>query len=173
MAKIRDDIHHHIQMLVEESGFDLYDVQYVKEGQDYFFQVFIEPKIGERPIVIDDTATVTRKISPYLDEVDPYKDPYYLEVTTPGLERKITTTKDFERFIDYYLDLKLFKKTDGFKEGKVICQSVTEGTFTFEHEGAVYTIDRSLIAKTSLHLDGKANQTLEEIEFNDEGEDDE
>ena len=105
--------------ILDEFGFDLWDVEYVKEGQDMFLRVYIDKPGG---IMIDDCVEVSRKLSDALDADDPIEDAYTLEVSSPGLGRKLKKDREFERSIGRDVDIKFYKPVNGSKEtsGKLV-----------------------------------------------------
>ena len=102
-----------LQPILERLHFDLWDVEYVKEGADYYLRAYIDKEGG---ITIDDCVDVSRELSDLLDAQDFIEDAYILEVSSPGLGRKLKKDKEFERSIGRKVDLKTFKPVDGVKE---------------------------------------------------------
>lgn len=99
--------------IIEERGFELVDVEYVKEGSTYYLRVYADKEGG---ITIDDCVEVSRALNPKLDAYDKeLKDPYILEVSSPGLLRPLKKDKDFARNIGKMVQIKLFKPLDGSK----------------------------------------------------------
>ena len=82
-----------LQPIVDEKGFELVDVEYVKEGSNWYLRAFVDKPGG---ITINDLESVSRKLSDLLDEEDFISDPYILEVSSPGLGRPLKKDKDFE-----------------------------------------------------------------------------
>ena len=108
-----------IKDTVEAQGVSLWDVKYVKEGASYYLRVILESENG---ITIDDCTNVHHAIDPVLDEADPIKDSYYLEVCSPGLERELSRPEHFRKFYGEGVKLKLYKAINGSKElcGKLV-----------------------------------------------------
>ena len=98
----------------KQLGFELYDVEYVKEGADYFLRIYIDKPGGA--VSSDDCERMSRAIDPVLDEYDPVPDSYYLEVSSVGLDRPLKTEKDFLRFMNTMIEVRLYKDQDGVKE---------------------------------------------------------
>lgn len=99
--------------IIEERGFELVDVEYVKEGSTYYLRVYADKEGG---ITIDDCVEVSRALNPKLDAYDKeFKDPYILEVSSPGLLRPLKKDKDFARNVGKMVEIKLFKPLDGSK----------------------------------------------------------
>ena len=93
MANIEQKVETLLKPKVEELGYRLYDVEYAKEGKNYFLRVFIDKKDG---IDIDDCEKVNDGIMDLLDEADYIKEPYFLEVSSPGVERILRKEKHLE-----------------------------------------------------------------------------
>ena len=102
-----------IKDTVEANGVSLWDVKYVKEGASWYLRVILDSEEG---ITIDDCTNVHHAIDPILDEADPIRDPYFLEVSSPGLERELTRPEHFEEFRGADVKLKLYKAINGSKE---------------------------------------------------------
>lgn len=98
--------------IVEGFGFDLVDVEYVREGSNWYLRVFIDKDGG---ITVDDCEAVTLPLSEKLDEIDPISRSYIFEVSSPGYERPFKTPKDYERAIGKRVRVKLYKAIDGVK----------------------------------------------------------
>jgi len=105
--------------IVEGLNYELVDVEFIKEGTNWYLRVYIDKPGG---IGIDDCQAVSEKISEVLDEKDPIEQCYYLEVSSPGLERPLKTERDFIKYKGELVEVKLFKPIDGKKifEGELI-----------------------------------------------------
>ncbi len=102
-----------IKDTVEAEGVSLWDVKYVKEGASWYLRVILDSEEG---ISIDDCTNVHHAIDPVLDEADPIKDSYFLEVCSPGLERELSRPEHFEKYKGADIKLKLYKAINGSKE---------------------------------------------------------
>lgn len=118
-----------IRPVVEQCGVKLWDVKYVKEGASYFLRIYIDKENG---IDINDCTDVSHAIDPVIDEADPIKDSYYLEVCSPGLERELTRPEHFERFTGSDITLKLYKAFNGIKNLKCKLLSFEDGNAQVE-----------------------------------------
>ena len=98
------------QPVAEGLGYQLFDVEYGKEGPDYFLRLFITKEEG---IAIEDCEAMSRAIDPLLDEADLIKDHYYLEVSSVGLDRPLKKEKDFRYFMGEMIEVKLFRPQNG------------------------------------------------------------
>ena len=110
---------------VAELDYDLWDVEYVKEGSEYYLRITIDREEG---ITIDDCELVHRTIDPMLDEADPIEDSYHLEVSSPGIERELKYDWHFEAFIGAEVEAKLYAPVNGAKSyrGVLVGYSETE-----------------------------------------------
>ena len=120
MANIEERIEHKLTPIIEDLGYRLYDVQYAKEGKDYFLRIFIEKENSE--ITLDDCEKVNNAITDILDEEDYIKEQYFLEVSSTGVEKLIRKEKHLEENISELITVKLFKPVNGLKEyiGKLL-----------------------------------------------------
>ena len=98
----------------------IYDVEYVKEGTLKFLRIYADKDGG---ISIDDCEKISRELSTVLDEKDPIKENYILEVSSPGIERKLTKKEHFEKYTGEVVDINLFKQINGSKQLSGILKS--------------------------------------------------
>ena len=117
--------------IVETKGFELVDVEWVKEGANWYLRAYIDKENG---ITVDDCEEVSRALSDLLDEEDFISENYILEVSSPGLDRPLKKEKDFARSIGKDVDVKLFKAINKEKEFVGILNAYDEDTVTLEME---------------------------------------
>ena len=98
--------------ILKESEIELIDVEYVKEGTAYYLRIYIDKPTG---VTINDCETVSRLLEAKLDEADWIQEHYYLEVSSPGLERPLKKTGDFERNRGKKVEIKLYQLVNGEK----------------------------------------------------------
>lgn len=98
--------------IAAEAGCELVDVEFLKEGGDWFLRIYIDKPGG---ISLDDCEKVSRAVNSILDEKDPIPHAFYLEVSSPGLERQLKKPKDFEKALGQLVEIKLFKAVDNSK----------------------------------------------------------
>ena len=98
----------------EQIGCEVAEVEFIKEGSEYYLRVYIDRDEGS--IAIDDCEYVSVRLSEELDKKDPISQAYYLEVCSPGIDRKLKREKDFLRFMGREVDVKLYAAIDGSKE---------------------------------------------------------
>ena len=128
----------------EENSFELVDVEFIKEGANWYLRIYIDKQNG---ITLDDCKTMSDEISKKLDELDPIEQSYILEVSSPGLDRPIKKEKDFVKYKGELVEVKLFKPQDGkklfegqlvgFIDGKVCIQQAGSDLLEFESEMVV------------------------------------
>lgn len=102
-----------LEKIITDLGYNLYDVKYEKEGKDYYLRIIIDKPDG---IDINDCENVNNNINDILDEADYIKDQYFLEVSSPGIERVLRKEKHFKSQIGNEISVKLFKPIDKQKE---------------------------------------------------------
>ena len=113
MAKIEDKVEKLVKEKIETLGYDLYDVEYSKEGKNYFLRIFIDSPKG---IDLNDCEKVNDGINELLDQADYIKEQYFLEVSSPGIERILRKDKHLEQNIGKEINIKLFKKDENGKK---------------------------------------------------------
>ncbi len=105
--------------IIEKEQFELVDIEYKKEGSNWYLRLYIDKPGG---ITLDDCQKVSEQLSDELDRVDPIKENYFLEVSSPGLDRPLKKEKDFIRFKGELVEVKLYEALNGNKiiEGELI-----------------------------------------------------
>ena len=110
MANIEERVESLIKPKIQELGYELYDVQYVKEGQNYFLRVFIEKPEGN--IDLNDCEKVNDGINDLLDTADYIKEQYFLEVSSTGIEKVLRKDEHFKKHIGVEVQVGLFKPVE-------------------------------------------------------------
>ncbi|MBQ8298728.1 MAG: ribosome maturation factor RimP [Clostridia bacterium] len=123
MTKQEKELEKIILPVTEKLGYELYDVEYVKEGQDWYVRLYIDSENG---INLDDCEKVSDAVGEELDRVDPIATAYLLEVSSCGLERRLREKKHFETAIDKNVEIKLFKTVNKSKVITGILKEVTD-----------------------------------------------
>ena len=113
MANIEEKVEKLLTPIIENVGYELYDVEYAKEGKDYFLRVFIDKEGG---IDLDDCQKVNDGINDMLDDADYIKEQYFLEISSPGIERVLRKDEHLQNAIGEEIEISLFKPVDGKKE---------------------------------------------------------
>lgn len=117
MAKVEEQVWEYIEDKVKELGCDIYDVEYVKEGTSWYLRIYIDKEGG---VSINDCEDVSRAIDPMLDELNPIKTPYSLEVSSPGIERVLRRDEHLTKYLNTEVEVSLFRAIDGEKKKKGI-----------------------------------------------------
>ena len=135
----------------EKHGVEVYDVEYVKEGSDYYLRAYIDKEGG---VTIGDCEVVNRELSDLMDEKDFIKDAYILEVSSPGLGRTLKKDRHYEKALGQEVEIKTFKPIDGSKEFAGILKAFDDQAFTVVIDDTEKTFQRADIAlmKLAFHL---------------------
>lgn len=149
MGKIEDTIWKMAEPVVLENGLELIDVEYVKEGAEWYLRLFLD-KEGEDGVDLDDCELISRKLSDLLETADPITQAYRLEVSSPGIERPLKRIKDFQRFKGEKVQIKTFSDVEGKKQFIGILGETTEDTVVIEVEDVPIEIPRKKISKANL-----------------------
>ncbi len=136
--------------ILKRFDFDLWDVEYVKEGGEYYLRAFIDKEGG---ITIDDCVDVSRELSDLLDEADFIEEAYTLEVSSPGLTRTLKKDREFEKSIGRAVELKTYRPVDGTKEFTGTLASFDAEQITIEQESCSRSFQRADVAVVKLALD--------------------
>lgn len=136
--------------IIDEHHFELVDVEYVKEGANWYLRVYADKEGG---INIDDCVLISRALEEKLDEEDFIKDAYILEVSSPGLGRQLKKDKDFQRSIGEAVECRLFRTLEDSKDWDGILKDYDSDTITIEAEGRSISLPRKNIASVRLSID--------------------
>lgn len=120
-----------VQPILEEHNLELVDVEYVKEGKDWFLRVYIDKEGG---IDIAECGFVSEQLSEKLDKNDPVEEAYFLEVSSPGAERPLKTKADLIANINKNIHVKLYAPIDGEKEFEGMLKEFTNNIVTIEYK---------------------------------------
>ena len=155
MSTVVETVTELVTPILEEQNFELVEVEFVKEGKNWFLRVFIDKEGG---IDIEECAFVSERLSEKLDSIDPDPIPqaYFLEVSSPGAERPLKKEADYQRALGEYIHLSLYQPLDGEKQYEGFLQSYDNAELilkirikTREKE---ITVDRKNIAKARLAI---------------------
>lgn len=137
--------------IIERNGFELVDVEYVKEGGNWYLRAYIDKPGG---INVDDCEMVSRELSDILDEKDFIDEAYILEVSSPGLGRPLKKEKDFKRSLGQEVEIRTYRMVDRKKEFTGILEDYDKDTVTIEMEdGSLKTFEKGDIALIRLAFD--------------------
>lgn len=148
--KITDKVTQFAQPVVEAHGCSLWDVEYVREGSEYFLRLYLDKEGG---VNIDDCEAISRALDPILDEEDPIPESYHFEVCSAGLERVLKRPSDFERFMGEPVMVKLYRPRNGLKEIPGILRGYENGCVTVEAGKETITFQKSEVALVRLRVE--------------------
>ena len=144
MANIEEKVEKLLEAKINELGYELYDVEYAKEGKNYFLRIFIDKEDG---IDLNDCEKVNDGIMDLLDSADYIKEQYFLEVSSPGIERIIRKEKHFDSAMGEAIEVKLYKPINKEKDLEGILTGYDEETITMTYENDEISVPRSNIAQ--------------------------
>ncbi len=143
MANIEEKIESLTSKPINDLGYELYDVEYVKEGKDFFLRIYID---SEKGIDLDVCEKVSNSITEILDKEDYIKEQYFLEVSSPGVERVLRKEKHLKDNIENEVQIKLFKPFEGQKQYKGILKDFNNDYITI-FDAEEIKIDRKNISQ--------------------------
>lgn len=141
---IRETVREAVEPTITELGYDIWDITYQKIGADYHLEITIDKEEG---INIEDCEKVHRAIDPILDECDPIESFYYLDVSSPGIERELRTAEHISRSIGQKVLAKLFTQKDGKRSVSGVLSAFTDGKITITEPTGEVVLTQSEIAK--------------------------
>lgn len=147
LANVEEKVEALVKPIIEGLGYELYDVEYAKEGKNFYLRIFIDSNQG---IDLNDCEKVNDAINDVLDEADYIKEQYFLEVSSPGIERVLRKDRHLEQNIGNMVSVKLFKKDeDGNKEYEGILKGFDENYVNIgaENDDKQKSLERKNIAQ--------------------------
>lgn len=148
--KITDQVRQFAEPVVQEYGCSLWDVEYVREGGEWYLRLYIDKDGG---VDINDCEAISRAVDPILDEKDPIPDSYHFEVCSAGLERPLKRPSDFEAFMGAEVLVKLYRPKNGVKELQGKLTGYDNGCVTIEQAGTAVTLEKQEVALVRLYVD--------------------
>lgn len=152
--KVADLIAHELSDFLEQNGYELFFVEFVKEGRDWFLRVYIDKKGAPKGdnVGTQDCEKVSRYLSERLDELDPIEQNYYLEVSSPGMDRPLRNQEDYRKYQGESVEISLYRGIDGKKQLSGILEGLTDATVMLRtaEKGDLIRIPLDQIAKTKL-----------------------
>ena len=136
--------------IVEAHGCELWDVESVREGSEYFLRLYLDKEGG---VDINDCEAISRAVDPILDEKDPIPGSYHFEVCSAGLERALKRPSDFERFLGSPVTVKLYRPRNGLKEIPCVLRGYEDGRITVEAGKETITFEKSEVALVRLRVE--------------------
>ena len=148
--KITDQVWQFAEPVVQEKGCSLWDVEYVREGGEWYLRLYIDKVDG---VNINDCEAVSRAVDPILDEKDPIPESYHFEVCSAGLERALKRPSDFAQFMGADVLVKLYRPRNGVKEQTGKLTGYENGNVTVETAAGLVTFEKQEIALVRLYVD--------------------
>ncbi|MBD3879766.1 MAG: ribosome maturation factor RimP [Quinella sp. 1Q5] len=147
LSKVESQVEDIMAELLSGTNYELVDVEYVKEGRDWYLRIFID-KVGG--IDLDDCQTISEQLSSRLDSLDIISGAYILEVSSPGIDRILKKDKDFVREAGKIVDVTLYAPLDGKKSfvGELISRDEE-----FLNIKDIAPLPREKVALVRLHID--------------------
>ena len=136
--------------IVKKYGFELVDVEYVKEGGNFYLRAYVDKPGG---ITVEDCETVSREFSDKLDEADFIDEAYIMEVSSPGLGRPLKKEKDFKRSMGEEVEIRTYRPINREKEFYGILTAYDENSVTIDCEGEEKIFQKADIALIRLAFD--------------------
>ena len=136
--------------VVQAHGCQLWDVEYVREGDQRFLRIFLDKETG---VDINDCEAISRAMDPLLDEADPIAESYHFEVCSAGLERTLKRPGDFERFLGSAITVKLYRPRNGLKEIPCVLSGYDNGKVTVTAGKETITFEKSEVALVRLRVE--------------------
>ena len=136
--------------IVEGQGFELVDVEYVKEAGNWYLRGYIDKPGG---ITVNDCEAVSRAFSDKLDENDFIEDSYIMEISSPGLDRPLKKEKDFARSMGKLVEIRTYRPIEKQKEFCGILNAYDESSVTIDEDGQLRTFDKKDIALIRLAIE--------------------
>lgn len=139
-----------LQPIVEREGFELVDVEYVKEAGNWYLRGYIDKPGG---ITVNDCEAVSRVFSDELDKDDFIEDSYIMEISSPGLDRPLKKEKDFIRSTGKLVEIRTYRPIDKQKEFCGVLTAYDENSVTIDEEGNIRIFDKKDIALIRLAIE--------------------
>ena len=136
--------------VVNAHGCALWDVEYVREGDQRFLRLYLDKEGG---VDINDCEAISRAVDPLLDEADPIPDSYHFEVCSAGLERALKRLGDFQRFMGSPVTVKLYRPRNGLKEIPAVLTGYDSGRITVQAGKETITFEKSEVALVRLRVE--------------------
>lgn len=150
MTGIEQQVEQIAAPIAEQCGCSIYDVEFKREGPSWFLRVYIDRPGG---VSVEDCESVSKRLSKALDEADPIQQAYYLEVSSPGMDRRLKYEKHFLDNLGKTVDVKLKQAVNGKRKLKGELHHYENGTVTVIVDGETVSFDQSQAANIKLHVD--------------------
>lgn len=147
MSKIEESVEQLMTEILSDTEYELVDVEYVKEGHDWYLRVFLDKDGG---IDLDDCSEVSEQLSERLDKLDLISSAYNLEVSSPGIDRILKKDKDYVREVGKVVDVTLYAPIDG---NKTFVGELVRRDDKFLYLKDIEPLPRDKVAIVRLHID--------------------
>ena len=148
--KITEQVWAFAEPVVQAHGCSLWDVEYVKEGGDWFLRLYIDKEGG---VDINDCEAISRAVDPILDEKDPIPGSYHFEVCSAGLERVLKRPSDFQKYLGSPITVKLYRPRNGMKEIPCVLRAYEDGAVTIRQGEKEVRFEKSEVAQVRLRVE--------------------
>ena len=152
MSKVTEIVWKLAEPIVKDRGCEIWDVEYVKEAGDWHLRLYIDREEG---VSINHCEAISRALDPILDEEDPIPESYIFEVSSAGMERTLKRPSDFERFMENYVEVKLYKNKDGKKIFCGYLMGYDNGNVTIKEKNSEdsITFEKNEVASVRLRIE--------------------
>ncbi len=150
LSKVVQIVEELLTPILEETGLELVDIEYKKEGSNWFLRIFIDNDSSN--IDIEDCGTVSEKLGAKLDELDPIPTAYFLEVSSPGAERPLRKEKDYHKAVGKHVHITTKEAVDGHTMFEGTLESFDGETLTISEQKNKYTIKMEQISEARLAI---------------------
>lgn len=147
LSRVVDQVTKLAEPVCTELGYELVDVEFVREGNDAILRLVIDKSDG---ISAEDCATVSRRMDPLLDAANPITGAYYLQVSSPGLDRPLRRQRDFERFVGSQVAIRTFAAVEGMRNIGGVIGGWRDDHVVLEKDGKEILVPFAQIAKARL-----------------------
>ena len=148
--KITDQVRAFAEPVVREHGCTLWDVEYVREGADWYLRLYIDKEGG---VNITDCEMISRAVDPILDEKDPIPESYHFEVCSAGIERVLKRPEDFAQFMGASVLVKLYRPRSGAKEFVGTLAGYGDGAVSLTVGAETLTFEKTEVALVRLYVE--------------------
>lgn len=148
--KVADAVEQLVAPVIQQMELELVDVEYVKEGGNWYLRIFIDKPGG---VDLDDCQAVSQRVDELLDEADPISQAYLLEVSSPGIERPLKKTADFKRYEGHMVNVTTFAPLNGQKQFSGLLNGADENNIVIYLEGSETVIPMEQVASARLAVE--------------------
>lgn len=136
--------------ILNEEGFELVDVEYTKEGANWFLRIFIDCE--QKPVTLDDCSHFSELLGAKLDQADPIPTAYILEVSSPGAERPLKKEADFQKAIGKTVNITMYAPIEESKQFQGVLTEVNQEEFVIKQDKRTIALPRNKVAKARLAI---------------------